>query len=307
LKKIKQNILKTLAYFDVFNYPLTNEEVRRFLPQTCNQLVVNEILYQLLRENRIYNLNNFYSLQNKPKLAEIRMAGNKRAIRLLKIAKRAAKILSWFPFVESVAISGSLSKNYADEKADIDFFIITSANRLWIARTFMHIFKKFTFLAGKQNWFCMNYYIDEANMEIIEKNIFTAMEIVTLMPMYGINCFQKFIEANAWTKKYFTDPNIFLPVEPERKRRFLRRCFEKILSQRFADKIEKWLMHLTDKRWKKKLHAGKVNDHGIRMAMITDPHFSKPDPKYFQTKIISKYQSVVQQLSETNKEVEIDA
>ncbi|MGN6531851.1 MAG: hypothetical protein ACTHK0_08885, partial [Ginsengibacter sp.] len=79
MKKITQNILKTLAYFDIFNYPLTSEEVRRFMPRKCNQLVINEILYQLIKENRIYNLNNFYSLQNKPKLAEIRMAGNKRA------------------------------------------------------------------------------------------------------------------------------------------------------------------------------------------------------------------------------------
>ena len=169
MKKIRQNILKTLAYFDIFNYPLTNEEVRRFLPQKCNQLVVNEILYQLIRENEIYKLRSFYSLQNQPELAEIRIAGNQRAIKLLKIARIAAKILSWFPFVQSVAVSGSLSKNFADEKADIDFFIITSANRLWIARTCMHIFKKLTFLAGKQNWFCMNYYIDEMKMEIVEK------------------------------------------------------------------------------------------------------------------------------------------
>jgi predicted nucleotidyltransferase len=304
LKKIKQNILKTLAYFDIFNYPLTNEEVRRFLPHKCNQLVVNEILYQLIRENLVYKLNDFYSLQNNPKLAEIRMAGNKHAIKLLKIARQAAKILSWFPFVESVAVSGSLSKNYADEKADIDFFIITSANRLWIARTCMHIFKKFTYLIRKQNWFCMNYYIDEMKMEIGEKNIFSAMEIVTLLPMQGIDCFRKFIEVNSWTRKYFAEQNIFLPPQQKTKKIFLRNLFEKILSQRFVDPIEKWLMDLTDKRWKKKLHAGKINDHGIRMAMISDPHFSKPDPQYFQSKIILEYELRVQQIFQT-KEVEI--
>ena len=304
MKKIKQNILKTLSYFDIFNYPLTNEEVRRFLPHKCNQLVVNEILYQLIRENIVYKLDNFYSLQNQPKLAEIRNAGNKHAIKLLKIARTAAKILSWFPFVESVAVSGSLSKNFADEKADIDFFIITSANRLWIARTCMHIFKKFTFLIRKQNWFCMNYYIDETQMEIGEKNIFTAMEIVTLMPMHGINCFRKFIEANSWTKKYFAEQNIFLSGEKKTKKIFLKRLFEKLFRQRFADGLENWLMNLTDKRWKKKLHSGKLNDHGIRMAMVSDPHFSKPDPQYFQSKIIVEYEFRVQQILST-KEVEI--
>jgi hypothetical protein len=294
-----------LAYFDVFNYPLTNEEVQRFLPEKCNQLVVNEILYQLIRERRIYNLNGFYSLQNKPKLAEIRMAGNKRAMKLLRIARHASKILSWFPYVESVAVSGSLSKNFADEKADIDFFIITSANRLWIARTSMHIFKKFTFLAGKQNWFCMNYYVDEVKMEIIEKNIFTAMEIVTLMPLQGINCFKNFKKANSWTSHYFPDETISGEKNVEIKNVFFRKCVEGIFNSQAGDRIENWLMNLTDKRWKKKRDRGRVNDHGIRMAMITDPHFSKPDPEYFQAQIINAYELRVHELLQTNKEVEM--
>ncbi len=305
MKKITENILKTLAYFDIFNYPLTSEEVKRFLPRKCNQLVVNEILYRLITENRIYKLNDFYSLQNKPNLAEIRMAGNKRAIKLLKIARRAAKILSWFPFVQSVAVSGSLSKSFADGKADIDFFIITAANRLWIARTCMHVFKKFTFLAGKQNWFCMNYYIDDIKMEIVEKNIFTAMEIVTLMPMQGINCFKKFIEANSWTKNYFPDQQTFIIEEQITKLNF-RKHIEKIFRSRLGDVVENWLMNVTDKRWKKKTQTGKVNDHGVKMAMIAGPHFSKPDPQYFQARIIQAYELRVKELLQTNKEVEIE-
>lgn len=289
-----------MAYFDVFNYPLTNEEVRRFLPEKCNQLVVNEILYQLIKEDIIYKLNNFYSLQNQPQLAEIRLAGNKRAIKLLKIARLAAKILSWFPFVQSIAVSGSLSKNFADEKADIDFFIITSANRLWIARTFMHVFKKLTFLAGKQSWFCMNYYIDEMKMEIAEKNIFTAMEIVTLMPMQGINCFKKFIEANSWTHNYFREQIITNEKNGEIKKVVFRKCLEKIFNSSLGISIEKRLMRVTDERWKKKTHQGKVNDHGRRLAMITNPHFSKPDPAIFQSKVLRKYQHKVKQLLEIN-------
>jgi hypothetical protein len=64
-------------------------------------------------------------------------------------------------------------------------------------------------------------------------------------------------------------------------------------------------MNLTDKRWKKKRDRGRVNDHGIRMAMITDPHFSKPDPEYFQAQIINAYELRVHELLQTNKEVEM--
>jgi predicted nucleotidyltransferase len=279
-----------LAYFDIFNYPLTNEEVRRFLQQRYDQLLVDEVLSDLLKDQFIFKLNHFYSLQNRPELAAIRIQGNKRAAELLKIAKRVSKILSWFPFVESIAVSGSLSKNFADEKADIDFFIITSANRLWTARTCMHIFKKFTFLAGKQNWFCMNYYIDEMRMEIIEKNIFTAMEIVTLIPMQGTNCFKKFINANCWTSNYFQEQPVANATNSAIKKTVFRKCFEKIFTANFGNALEKLLMNITDKRWKKKTLRGKVNDHGESMAMVSDPHFSKPDPKNLQYKIVHQFE-----------------
>ena len=55
-------------------------------------------------------------------------------------------------------------------------------------------------------------------------------------------------------------------------------------------------MNLTDKRWKKKTAAGKVNDHGRRMSMAVDRHFSKPDPKNFQVKVIEKYNARVKSI-----------
>jgi hypothetical protein len=64
--------------------------------------------------------------------------------------------------------------------------------------------------------------------------------------------------------------------------------------------MEKWLMNLTDKRWKKKTKKGKVNAHGATMAMITDPHFCKPDPEIFQSKVLQQYEYKVRQLLEIN-------
>ena len=161
------------------------------------------MLATLLNESVIFKTDNFYSLQDDPLRAKKRREGNQRAVRQLAIAKKIAWILGHFPYVESIAVSGSLSKYFADEKADIDFFIITSANRLWIARTCMHLLKKLSYIARKQHWFCMNYFIDEVGLDIPEKNIFTAMEITTLLPMQGQNQFKNFIEANSWIRNYF--------------------------------------------------------------------------------------------------------
>ena len=288
--------MKILAYFDYFKYPLTFDDICNFLPQRCNQPDISEMLAVLLDENIIFKLEDFYSLQNEPLLAQKRREGNQRAVKQLVIAKKVAGMLSRFPYVQTVAVSGSLSKYFADEKADIDFFIITSANRLWIARTCTHFLKKLSYIAGKQHWFCMNYFVDEMGMDIQEKNIFTAMEITTLLPMQGTNQFKNFIAANTWIQDYFPAHNISTCNGMEIKNGFIRKCFEKIFNSKLGDITDKWLMNVTDKRWKKKTVQGKVNDHGVRIGMKVDRHFSKPDPENFQAKLIEKYNTRINNL-----------
>ena len=77
------------------------------------------MLTKLLNEKIIFRIDNFYSLQNEPIRAKKRREGNQRAIKQLAIAKKVARVLSHFPYVQTVAVSGSLSKYFADEKADI--------------------------------------------------------------------------------------------------------------------------------------------------------------------------------------------
>jgi hypothetical protein len=305
LNNIRQDILKTLAYFDYFNYPLTNEDIRSFLCRRYNQSYIDETLIQLAEDKVIFKIDIFYSLQNKPSLADNRRKGNLMAVKQLAIARKAAKFISRFPFVETVAVSGSLSKHYADDKTDIDFFIITTANRLWIARTLTHLFKKLSYLAGKQHWFCMNYYVDEAGIEIQEKNIFTAMEIITLLPMEGLQHFKKFIDANAWTNDFFPAHTISSDADMEVKKSFIRKCVEKIFNSKFGDAIDKWLMTVTDKRWKKKAMREKLNAKGGKIGMMVNRHFSKPDPKNFQAKVVQQYERRVKELIELAQPVDV--
>jgi len=211
-------------------------------------------------------------------------------------AGKVAGFLSKFPFTKAIAVSGSLSKNFATEKTDIDFFIITAANRLWIARTCMHLYKKLTFLMGRQHWFCMNYYVDEAALEITEKNIFTATEIVTLIPMQGKSSFHDFVTRNEWTKTYFPLRQFLASSTPEIKRGAVRRSFEKVLSGRLGDTLDKWLMNITDRRWQKKAKRKKLNSKGGAMGMAVGRHFSKPDPKNFQDKVLEQYRVKLQQV-----------
>ncbi len=291
-----QNILKTLGYFDLFQYPLTRTEIGQFHAANIPHAEIDEALDILLGEKMIFLLDEFYSLHNEPGLAERRRNGNRLAASQMQTAGRVARFLAKFPYVKGIAVSGSLSKNFATKNTDIDFFIVTEANRLWIARTVMHLYKKFTFLTGRQHWYCMNYYVDVKCMEIKEKNIFTAIESVTLLPMQGKKALDDFMQDNNWASAYFPLKKIVTEGTPEISPGLLRKGVEKIFNNRLGDKVDTWLMKITEKRWHKKTRQHQLNSSGHVMSMVASRHVSKPDPKNFQDKVIEKYRAKVQQL-----------
>jgi Nucleotidyltransferase domain len=297
LIQLQQNILKVLSYFDIFNYPLLAAEITCYLEVPSSIHHVNKELETLQQKNLVFKLDEFYSLKDDIFMAIRRRDGNRLAVPEMEKAKKAAALLYQFPFVKGLAISGSLSKNFADENSDIDFFIITKANRLWIARTLMHIFYKWAAFRKQQRLFCMNYYVDETALEIPEKNIFTAMEIVTLIPLKGSDCISRFMDANKWTKSYFPETAIKEQTGMPDKKGLLGRIAEKLLSGNWGNALDNWLLALTGKHWQQKKQQLKVNNKGIFTSMLADKHYAKPDPKNFQHKILLQYETRVKNIS----------
>ena len=289
MSEIEENILSTLAYFDLFSYPLNRGEIYLFMPAKCDINNFNYALNRLVNEQHIHRFEKYYSLRDDHYLIERRTKGNTHAAELMITARKVCSFLAKFPYVRGIGISGSLSKNFADENADIDLFIITAKNRLWVARTFMHAFKKVTYLFNKQHYFCMNYYIDEQNLEIPEKNIYTAIEVVTLIPLQGDVQFVDFFAANAWSRLFL--PNNIMRVstaKPEPKTWF-KLWAERVLSNKFGDWLDDRLWKITSGRWTKKTASKKRNMKGFVMAMETGKHYAKPDPENFQKNLITRY------------------
>ena len=296
MSEINDNILATLAYFDLFNYPLTSGEIYLFLKNRYDQEDYQFAIKYLVANRSIYQFGIFYTLKNDHSLIVRRRDGNNKAADMIKVASKISDWLIHFPYVRGIAISGSLSKNFADENSDIDLFIITAPNRLWIARTLMHAFKKLTFLFNKQDYFCMNYYIDEERLEIVEKTLYTAIEIVTLIPLQGDAQFERFYSANAWTREYL--PNKIMRVSSAKpmKSATVKLAFEFLLNNKAGDMLDSFLMKITAGRWHKKTELKKLNAKGKVLALDVDKHFAKPDPRNFQNKLLSKYESKISML-----------
>ena len=279
-------LLKPLLYFSLFRYPLTEEEIFAFSEASSKEQIKRE-LDCLVKDNIIYNFGDFYLCENDESLIKRRLLGNKKAKDIHQKATKVSKFISKFPFVEGVGISGSLSKGYYDDDGDIDFFIITTPNRLWIARTLLILYKKI-FLLNSKKYFCVNYFISADSLEIDEKNRFTATELVTLLPMFGNGSFHDFYKKNKWANSFLPNKNIsenignLLPVNKP----FITKASEKILNTKIGDYIDNLFLRITYKKWKLKFKD--IDEDQFNIALKSTKNISKHHPLNFQNQVIER-------------------
>ena len=278
--------LKPLLYFSLFRHPLTEEEIFAFSETESREQIKKE-LNLLIKNEVIYFIDGFYLVENEESHVKRRLQGNKMAKEIFSKANKVSKFISKFPFVEGVGISGSLSKGYYDDEGDIDFFIITSPNRLWIARTLLILYKKI-FLLNSRKFFCVNYFISTNALEIDEKNRFTATELVTLMPMYGNGSFHDFYKQNTWVHSFLPNKTItegLVNMNPVSKPLFTK-LTEKALNNKLGEKLDAFFLKITYKKWKMKFK--KFNQKQFNIALKSTKDVSKHHPLNFQRKVIDR-------------------
>jgi len=222
-----------------------------------------------------------------------------RAMKLLKKSKTYVRVIARFPFVRAIAISGSLSKFYASEEPDIDYFIITKPNRLWVARTILIAFKK-VFLLNSYKYFCLNYFIVQDNLEIEEKNLFTATEITTMMPVFGKNINNHFFEKNQWISAFYPNFNVDdLKGIPVNNTKSPKRIIEFFLGGKFGNAMDNYFMNITINHWTKKYRQGQ-DDNEFNLSFKSGKNVSKHHPQNFQKKVLNRFKHKVKEIEETH-------
>ena len=186
-----------------------------------------------------------------------------------------------------------------EEDSDIDYFIITHPNRVWFSRLILMLFKKLFLLNSKKN-FCINYFVDSENLEIKEKNIFTATEIVTLLPTFGKNMYEDFYKKNYWIKQYFPNfPKRNTNKVIDRKDGSFKSFFEKILGNKVGDKIDDFAMSLFERFNKTKYKN--YDQEEFKLAFKSSKKESKHHPKFFQKKVLEEFDQRLKSLEATMK------
>jgi hypothetical protein len=297
LSPCESSIIKTLIYFDCFHYPLTGGELLSFMQiKVEDEVTFLSELNSLCDYQLVFKLEGYYSIKNDSSIVARRLTGNKLAKAFLLKAYKNAKLIGSFPYVRGVGISGSLSKGYMDESGDIDFFIVTEPERLWIARTLLILYKKI-FLLNNRKFFCVNYFIDTNHLEIPDKNIFTATEILTLIPAFNHEVFKKFNEENIWVRQFLPNKLPVQTLSEGNSRLGLKPGIEMLLNNGVGSYLDSVFMKLTLNKWKRKFKHIKESDFEI--ALRTRKYVSKHHPQGFQ-------QRVLEAIEQKSKAFELD-
>ncbi len=260
---LTKNILATITYYDVLDYPLTSFEIWKYLANGKQEIAFNEQKYSL--EEIIVELNRegdrkflgefrgFYFLKGREKLVEKRINNSKIAAMKIKRLRRVVWLLRFIPFTRMIGITGRLAMKNTDIKSDWDLLIVLKDGKIWTGRTLVtlvaHLLGKRRYGNKIKNRVCLNYFITGKSLEITTKDMFSAHEYFFMLPLFDAGIYKKFQLKNRWIKNF--KPNYELTeignlriLENTKLARVIRRAGEIIFSPKV---LESWLG-----KWQKK-------------------------------------------------------
>jgi hypothetical protein len=195
-------ILQTVAYVDGFDYPLTAAEVHRYLIGTsATQEQVDTLLGNgRLIPHQLSCRDDYFTLPGRENIVEIRQQRQTIAEEMWPDALKYGRLIASLPFVRMVSVTGSLAVNNAVEGADIDYLVVTENGRLWLTRAFVILVVRLAAQRGIH--LCPNYFLSQRALKIDQQNLYTAHELVQMIPIAGLEVYRHLQTLNPWTKQF---------------------------------------------------------------------------------------------------------
>ena len=133
----------------------------------------------------------------------------------------------------------------------------------------------------------MNYFISEKHLEIPDKNLFTATEISTLIPVYGHDVVRKFKSANAWVSNYYGHFEHPITIDSTSTKKYsLKSVIEFLLNNPLGNWLDKLFMYITIWRWDVKFKH--FDRSKFNLALRSTRNVSKHHPQDFQTQVLTR-------------------
>ncbi|MEX2007694.1 MAG: hypothetical protein WD992_02885 [Candidatus Levyibacteriota bacterium] len=230
--KIRQSILKTVLYSDIFEYPLTAQQIWKYL--ITEEKINREDFEKVLkisakgrsssgRKSPIEEKDGWYFISGKEKLIKKRLRRRKESTKKLEMINEISSTLSAIPTILLLGVSGGVSLYNAERKDDVDIFVIVRKNTIWVTRMaiilLLMIRGKYRRRLQKNvaDKICLNMLIDEKKLAFSQErqDLYTAHEIVQMKPIFNRNkYYEKFLGQNTWVLDFM--PNALEKIKDKR-------------------------------------------------------------------------------------------
>jgi len=310
---MSEAILKTIVYFDIFNTPLTKEEIYRWAWKCPAQKYIEFLqkLNELVEKNVLNQKYGYYFLPEREEIIDTRQRAIPIVEEKIMIAKRACKKIRWVPFVEAVFVCNTVAGGGVKKTSDIDVFIIIKDGRLWLSRFLTTLVLSIYGLRRNKkniaNKICLSFYTSDKNLDLStikvnDDDVYLIYWIDNLIPIYDPKNIRKQIRRkNQWIKKFI--PNALQNyktlyrwrVDSSKTSSAFRYFFEKVWGGNYGNLIEKQAKEM--QKAKMKLNLMSNQNKGNLGVIITDSmlKFHENDRrKNFQEQWINKYAKTYQ-------------
>lgn len=215
MTRLAQSIYKTLVFFDAQDMPLTLAEISSYLvadPEISQMPTFRQIEKTILLEltSRVNSNHGFYFLSGREFLIPGRQKKYRTSLQNFRKAKKYLSFLRFFPYLRAVAISGSEALLNSSDSSDIDLFVLTKKNRIWLTRLLVSAYFQ---ILGERRYsnrirgrFCLNHYVCEGQILRADQNLYTAVEYASLVPVLGRGALEKFWRENGWIRDFLAEP-----------------------------------------------------------------------------------------------------
>jgi hypothetical protein len=233
-------IARTVAYADVFDYPLDRGDIQRYLiGEAASREEVARVLEQDAALTTVVERSgDLFHLRGRASTVETRRARQAASAELWRNARAYGALVARLPLVRFVGVTGALAMSNAERRADIDLFVLTHPGRLWLCRLLVLAVVRVASLRG--HTLCPNFLLSTAALSLRERNLFTAHEIAQLVPLRRTEWYTRFMAANKWAFDFL--PSATTAEGPARRDGVLTRLLTWLLSTRPFSPLERWEM-----------------------------------------------------------------
>jgi hypothetical protein len=282
--EINRAILETLAYSDVFDYPLRIDEIHHYLTTSASLGDVIQCMDSM--NGRVGHQDGFYYLKNRGHLVALRQRREIISQRAFKRAVVYGRIIGSLPFVRMAALTGSLAVRNCDEKADFDFMLVTAPGRVWLARAFVLLFNRLTRRIG--DTICPNLIVSEDTLEWPHRNLYAARELFQMIPLTGMDVYRRLIRTNQWARAFL--PN-FCSDDLSRYRNkngnaaILQKILEYPFRGRPGERLEAWEMRRKIARFTQQAGFGVETEFSASVCQGNFQHHGEKTLELFQSRL----------------------